>query len=205
MKICMSKKILSSILAVIFIFSCFSVVKASALPPPVIWENDFENGGTPSYSSPSSSIEPVGQGNHALVFYKTFDGTDSWDNNQCEFDFNANYSQPIATDSQLVFRIILPESAVHFNNLLKFKAALKVGNNWQWYSGDCGELKASNFYNEGNGYCYADVSSDISIPEKADLKSVVIQISGWKCNYSGMMAIDDLFLYNGSPNFPLIK
>lgn len=170
----------------------------------IIYSNDFENGKGAEESTPDSSIQAIGNG-HALAFQKTFDGTEDWDSNKCEFSFYTSYDKPIAAGAVMTFDLILPGSSAKFSNSIKYTAAAKTGSDWKWNSsGVYGDLTAASFQSIGNGYCSAPVKITFKTGLPADLKAVVIQLSAWKCNYSGTIALDNIVFSSGSdqPNPP---
>lgn len=210
MKIRMSKKFLSLILSVSFLLAgvpasgAFAATGKDTKPASAsvqknidynvfIFSDGFENGITPYYSSPASYIKEIENGEHILAFNKTFDGTANWNSNQCEFDFYANYDTEIPDDSEMTFDVILPGSAAHFQNVMKYTAAVKTGSDWKWNSsGVFGNLSASDFKDLGNGYCCAHVTVVFANSIPAGLRAVALQLSGYKCNYSGMVGIDNV-------------
>ena len=206
MKNLVSRKFVSLILSLAFLGTDLPLVGTSQAAADsgtgsaatVIYQNDFEGGVKPISSPSDVAIEQFGKSN-ALVFSKTFDGTEDWTRNQCEFDFAASESSAIPAGAILTFDLIIPGSSVNFGNIIKYTAAAKTGSNWDWNSsGIYGDLQAADFKDLGDGYCSAPVTVKFGSDLPAGLQAVVIQISSWKCNYSGKLGIDNLVFSSDS-------
>ena len=138
------------------------------------------------------SIEELGDNEKALKIESSFDGTTDWDSNKHEFVFYADSDEEIPSDSIIQFDVLIPEENAGYNGIIKYSGGLG-DKEWNWKGAGYGDINAGDFEDEGNGYLKKTVSvktSDIS----DGVKKVVIQLSGYECEYKGDIYIDNIKL-----------
>ena len=165
----------------------------------VIYSNDFSDDAIPNevhgvISQDDVSIEKIGE-DKALKIKSKFDGTDNWDSNKHELIFYADSSDEIPSGSIIQFDVLIPEDKANYEGIIKYSGG--IGDKaWNWKGAGYGDINAGDFKDEGNGYLRKTVS--VKTSDTSDgLKKVVVQLSGYNCEYKGDIYIDNVKLIKG--------
>lgn len=160
----------------------------------VIYSNDFEDGSLPDElggvlkNAKAESVEIAES--KAIKINSKFDGTDNWDTNKHELAFYADSSDEIPTGSIIQFDVLIPEDKANYEGIIKYSGGIG-DKNWNWKGAGYGDINAGDFKDEGNGYLRKTVS--VKTSEESDgLKKVVVQLSGYNCEYQGDIYIDNI-------------
>lgn len=164
-----------------------------------VYRNNFESGKLPDEQSgdgliaSSVSVANLADDNKALKFEAVFNGDTgdtAWDDNKIAFGFNGTYGDTIAKGSQVKFDIIIPTEKADFSGVIKYCSALS-DQAWNWVGQSIGEVKASDFVDQGDGFSKA--TAIMEVPEDVNgLQRLNLQITQWGCDYNGDMYIDNI-------------
>lgn len=166
----------------------------------IIYENKFNNDtDAPNElkikntdKKESAAISEITTGEKALKIASEFDGTDNWDSNKHELVFYVDSSDNIPSDSIIQFDILIPKDKANYEGTIKYSGGIG-DKEWNWKGAGYGEINSEDFEDEGNGYLRKTVS--VKTSEESDgLKKVVVQLSGYNCEYQGDIYIDNVKL-----------
>lgn len=142
-----------------------------------------------------------------------FDATNEWDTNKGkENNLSLTTDSVPSVGTKLEMDVLISgENAQTFSGLIKPVGVLRIGSDWNWVqSRDIPELKPSNFSETVtiDNVTYRKASVSIEFEETVDahygtwtgnnpfdqvvtdkVKGVTVQFAGWKCDYSGIIAI----------------
>ena len=143
-------------------------------------------------STNSVSIEELGDDEKALKINSSFDGTTDWDSNKHEFVFYTDSDEEIPSGSIIQFDVLIPQENAGYNGTIKYSGGIG-DKDWSWKGAGYGDINSGDFEDEGNGYLKKTVS--VKTTDTSDgLKKVVVQLSGYECEYKGYIYIDNVKL-----------
>lgn len=161
-----------------------------------VYSKDFEDGIVPDevggvITQDEVSIAEIGDGK-ALKISSKFDGTEVWDDNKHELVFYTDSSDEIPSGSIIQFDVLIPKDKENYAGTIKYSGG--VGDkSWTWKGAGYGDINAGDFEDKGNGYLRKTVS--VKTSDNSDgLKKVVVQLSGYNCEYQGDIYIDNIKL-----------
>ena len=155
----------------------------------MIYSNDFE-------SSDGDSIFTVGD-TKAFGKEVTFDATSGWDT-QFREDIAADYSGAVKKGAVLSYDILIPADS-SFSGTLKIQGIMKMGDSWEWTQSDIIKELMIDSFEQKEGYKKASVDIEFGseVEKNVGIKAIVPSVSGYQCDYSGMMYIDNIKLTEG--------
>ncbi|MBE6051471.1 MAG: mannanase [Clostridium sp.] len=175
-------------------------IKAVAAENKISYSNDFEKSVLPDeisgvLTSKDVSIVSLGSNNKALRFKSKFDGTDDWDNNKHELEFNYPSLKDLSKGAKVEYDILIPTKNKNFSGLMKsaggFTTHDTVEDEWGWSNLDVEDIASSDFEDLGNGYSKKHISTTINEDVKGIFK-LDIQIDAYNCEYSGYVYLDNV-------------
>lgn len=181
------KHILVLLVAFSLLFSTISetpIVLATEQEKSLIFEDTFDNEEDGLFKAYDGEI-------------KTFDPNEEW-SDQGDFEIpGANTNIPLNNGAKIVCDIVLPQDA-SFNGVMKIQGVFKIGDNWAWTQGNnIPELTIDDFVERGDGYLYARIEILFgSEVESGIVQSTNLKFAGYKCNYEGIIYIDNFKIYN---------
>lgn len=159
-----------------------------------IYENDFESNQLADEIDKvtTTSAVSISDGNSAMMFESHFDGTGDWSNNMHGFSFNVDYNENLPSGSTIQFDLLIPTANKQFSGIIKCTGALK-DSSWGWNGASVKDVGSNDFMDLGNGYSLKKVSIEVGSNVNG-VKQVIAQITGYNCDYSGDMYMDNLRL-----------
>ena len=126
----------------------------------------------------------------------TFDSSSDWDDHG-EFEIGLTTEEALHNGAYMVMDVLIPEAA-QFSNCIKIQGAAKVGDKRTWTEAvNIPELTEDSFGEAAGGYRRASIRFNFgSNIESGAIKTMLIKLAGYQCNYSGPIYIENVKLYD---------
>lgn len=154
-----------------------------------------ENGGN---QGETTNIPVAEKTDRQLVYGKevSFDASKDW-SDQGEFEIGITTEEALHNGAYLTMDVLVPDN-VEFSNCMKVQGIAKVGDEWTWTeAGNIPELTIDSFGEAVDGYRSATIRFDFGDNiENGAVKTILIKLAGYQCDYSGPIYIENVKLYD---------
>lgn len=154
-----------------------------------------ENGGN---QGETTNIPVAEKTDRQLVYGKevSFDASKDW-SDQGEFEIGITTEEALHNGAYLTMDVLVPDK-VEFSNCIKVQGIAKVGDEWTWTeAGNIPELTIGSFGEAADGYRRATIRFEFdSKIEKGAIKTTLIKLAGYQCDYKGNVYIENIRLYD---------